>query len=144
MSEQRRLATRFDKLVDLVRSQPGMDRFLRNSDYKTLSSAASHRPVVMIQESWMCIITEPHSKPQIIPVHGITNKWVQEAVQTLRLSVRMSRSGLDNRGVRKRPAKDISSTYLEEYTVLAEIWYRIAQPLLTALAWTVSHFNVLF
>jgi tetratricopeptide (TPR) repeat protein len=139
MAERRRLSARFDEIVIQVRSQPGMDRFLRNLDYKTLSLAAIGGPVVVLQLSWMCVITAPHADPQIIPLHEITNGWIQGAANTLGLAVNRSRSRLDKRRARKQPPDQEATRSSEEYTVLAEIWRCIVQPILDILRWKVGH-----
>jgi hypothetical protein len=138
MAERRCLSTRFNELVDHVRSLPGMDQFLRNLDYSSLSSAASCGPVVILQISWMCVITSPCATPQIIPLREVTNEWLKEATNALRLAAHRSRNRLHDRGTRQRPVKGADSRYLGEYDTLADIWRRIIQPLLNHLGWRVS------
>jgi hypothetical protein len=72
-TERRRLSIRFGEIVSQVRSQAGMDQFMRNLDFTSLSLAATRGPVVIFQPSWMCVITEPHTDPHIIPLHDITH-----------------------------------------------------------------------
>jgi hypothetical protein len=138
MNDGRRLSARFDQLVDGVRSQPGMERFMRNLDYKDLSLAATHGPVVILQPSCMCVITTPHVDPHILLLQGVTDDWLQGAVNTLRLTARNTRNRMDNRGARKRPVNAGASFSSDEYDVLADIWRRIVQPLLDFLGWEVS------
>jgi tetratricopeptide (TPR) repeat protein len=139
MADRRRLSSRFNELVDHVRSQPGMDQFMSNMDYMALSSAAVRGPIVILQLSWMCVITTPHADPKIIPLHEVTNAWLQGVANILHLVISRSRSRLDERGARKQPLDDHNGTRSsEEYTVLAEIWRRIVQPLLNLLGWKVS------
>jgi hypothetical protein len=139
MAERRRLSACFYKLVHQVRSQPGMNQFLLNLDYKTLSSASSRGPLVIFLESWMCIITKPQTHPKMIRIREFSYQWLQEAAQTLRMSARRSRTRLDSsRGARKRLMDELQSHASEEYKVLAELWRRIAQPLIAGLGWNVS------
>jgi tetratricopeptide (TPR) repeat protein len=138
MNDRRRLSARFDQLVNEVRMQPGMERFLRNLDYKDLSSAATHGPVVILQPSCMCVITTPYVDPHIIPLHGVTDEWLQGAVNTLHLTTRKSRNRLDERGARRRLVNEVHAHHSDGYEVLADIWRRIVQPLLDFLGWEVS------
>jgi hypothetical protein len=139
MGERRHLSARFDEIVDQVRSQLGMDQFMRNLDYTALSTAAIRGPVVILQRSWMCVITTPHSSPHTIPLHEVTDEWLQGAVNALRLAARKSRNRLDDRGARKRPVNEATAHNSDEYDVLADIWRRIVRPLLNFLGWEVSY-----
>jgi hypothetical protein len=138
MGERRRLSNRFDELVNKVRLNPGMDPYLRNLDYTALSSAALHGPVVILQPYWMCVITAPHADPQIIPLHDVSNQWIQRAATTFRLSARRSLDRLDDRGAMKRRPNGAATKNSDDYDILADIWYRIVQPLLKILRWEVS------
>jgi hypothetical protein len=139
MNERRQYSIKFDQLVDQVRSQPGMDGFLRNLGYKALSLAAKHGPVVVLQASWMCVIAAPHTSPKAVPIHGMSNEWLHRASQASRQSVHANYTRLDSRGARKRLVGDTKKYVSEEYNVLEELWLRIAQPLLSLLGWTVSY-----
>jgi hypothetical protein len=138
MTERRLLSARFEELVDQVRSQPGMDGFLRSMNYKALCSAATRGPVVILQPSWMCVIITPHDDPQIIPLREVTKKWLQDVTSAIRLAACTSRNRLDDRGAKKRPADEAASWTSDEYNILADIWHRIIQPLLGFLGWEVS------
>jgi hypothetical protein len=138
MNERRRLSARFDELVTQVRSQPGMDQFMRNLDYMTLSSAAIRGPVVILQLSWMCVITAPYADLKIIPLHEVSNEWLQVTAKTLRLAVHRTRSRLDERGARKQLLDQGGTQSSDEYAILGEIWRRIVQPMLEFLGWKVS------
>jgi hypothetical protein len=137
MAERRRLATQFDKLVDEVQLQPGRSNFLGNLDFRALSSAAIHGPVVILHSSWLCVITTPHIDPHIIALPEVTNEWILTTVNTLRLATRTN-CRLDHRGARKRPGGVAASKCSDEYDILADIWRRIIQPLLRGLGWKVS------
>jgi tetratricopeptide (TPR) repeat protein len=138
MADRRRLNARFDDLIDQVRLQPGMNNFLRNLDYTALSSAASHGPVVILQHSWMCVITVPYTDPHVVPLHQVTSEWLQGAASTLRLAASKSRNRLDDRGAKTRLVDGATYRTSDEYETLADIWRRIMQPLLGFLGWEVS------
>jgi hypothetical protein len=140
MTERHRLNVRFGQLVDRVRTQPGMERFLRNADYASLGSAAMRGPVVILQALWMCVIASPNADPQVIPLHNITNVWLENAARTYHQSASTSRIRLESRGVRKCPMNDYIPA---EYDILEELWHRIAEPLLSLLGWTVSELSTL-
>jgi hypothetical protein len=134
LKERRSLSARFDELIDHVRSQPGMSRFLQNLGYMDLSSAAIRGPVVILQLNWICVITAPQTDPQIIPLHEVTEDWLHGAANTFRLAVHR----VDDRGLRKRPGSGNAGQRSDEYKILTDIWRRIVQPLLNILGWEVS------
>jgi hypothetical protein len=136
MTERRRLSDRFDELVREVRLQPGMNRFLRHLDYTALSSAAMRGPIVILQPSWMCVITAPYTEPEIVQLQEVTDEWLERAARTFRHSSHTSSS---DRGARKSSVGDMQSYISAEYSILRELWRRIAQPLLSVLGWTVSY-----
>jgi hypothetical protein len=136
--ERRRMRERFEALVLRIRAKPGMERFLRNQTYEKLTSAAHRGPVVILQDSWICIIMAPGVEPQTVRIPKMTKTWLRNAVEKLQHSCRLGRRGLeDPRGMRTRPVEASASRSLEHH-ILADLWREMARPLITILGWKVA------
>ncbi|KAI9509750.1 CHAT domain-containing protein [Russula earlei] len=121
--KQRKLLDDRDDLISQVRSLPGFDSFLKTPSFDTLTSAASHGPVIIINHSkWRSdiVILHHNSPPSFITT---TNDFYHRAMQ-LRDLLKKCRieHGLDSRQYDRVLC-----------TVLADLYDLVGRPVLERL-----------
>jgi tetratricopeptide (TPR) repeat protein len=139
--QHRKLALRWDALVERARSIPGFEDFLRPKKWTTLSRAARSGPVVVINvHKFRCdalIVIADMDEVIHIPLNDFSYDLAQKLQHSL--NQLLSTTGVRMRDVARGPR--MASTKHDNFgfeEILSVLWTNAVHPILGALAFSVS------
>jgi tetratricopeptide (TPR) repeat protein len=125
----RKLAMRFDKLVEDARLIPGFERLLLHEPYSFLSRAAQHCPVVIfISGKNSCdaiLVRAPDTPAEHIALSDMTVEHLRKLAHSIQCTSSESRNAQDNRAMRQDRPKGHSAT-----RALGILWRHVMEPII--------------
>jgi hypothetical protein len=152
LAERRRLSDRAEKLIEGIRSRPGLQRFMMAKPFSELARAASHGAVVILCSTpSVChavVIFDSSGRTEVVPLVPLSSRDVADMALKIsqnRIYPRAQESSQQNLtpraiGISKAPKSRVSATPFKSSFEegLAEMWSKIVRPVLDALCFRVS------
>jgi tetratricopeptide (TPR) repeat protein len=138
---RRRDSEKFRRLICKAQSLPGIEPFMQQDEFSRLSMAASRGPVVLLVcSAFSCdaiILRSPGSVMRVV-LSSVSEDWLTESSISWRNKTSRARGELRNRLHMKKLSKvhanrDKECLAQEEYSLLQELWVRIAHPVIQQL-----------
>lgn len=137
VARQQDLCQRLDKLLEHIRGQPGLERFMLHSTYGTISQVASAGPVFVLLQSrlsaFCLLIRRPGSPPERIDLPGINDVLLDRLVSSLRFAGTYVRAVTTSRGMCSSGRSTDQSRVM-----LSKLWINVMKPIIESLGVTVS------
>ncbi|EIN11163.1 hypothetical protein PUNSTDRAFT_131340 [Punctularia strigosozonata HHB-11173 SS5] len=139
-SLRRRQSEEFHALLTVIRSLPGLERFMLHDQYSTLVEAANKGPVVMLIASTNgshAVIVQANVAPIHVSLDDLTESWVTESSARWRSAMDEARSAVSrDRLNMTRPRKVNRPAGVD---ILESLWSKVVQPIINALGLTPSN-----
>jgi tetratricopeptide (TPR) repeat protein len=147
----RRRSARAQQLIEEVRTQPGLERFLMGPSYETMSQLASSTHIIVVLVAHCnglaqqpmaeaIVLISPHQDPVRVGLPDVTPQRLTDMAQELRKSNETYRSGAQAEMEASRGLK-IARTAAPKETadVLMKLWTAIVKPIIDAFRWKVRY-----